>query len=170
MNVPATPAAKPDPPLDRHSREQIDLAVAQYRNDPGPLLQVLHAVQAKLGFIPRAAVPIIAEALNLSRAEVHGTVTFYHYFRQTPPGEHVIQLCQAEACRSMHCEVLTGHVKQRLGVEFHHTTSDGRYTLEPVYCLGLCACSPALMIDGNLHGRVTPERFDELLTQQETTE
>lgn len=146
-------------------REQIDLALAQYQSHPGPLVQVLHAVQAKLGFIPPAAVPVIAEALNLSRAEVHGVVTFYHYFRQTPPGRHTIQLCQAEACRSMHCETLTAHVKQRLGVGFHDTTQDGRYTLEPVYCLGMCACAPALMIDGEVHGRVTPERFDELLTQ-----
>lgn len=168
MNAPAAPATTPDPSLDRHSLEQIELVLAQYRNEPGPLLQVLHAVQAKLGFIPRPAVPVIAAGLNLSRADVHGAVTFYHYFRQTPPGEHVIQLCQAEACRSMHCETLTGHVKQRLGVEFHGTTPDGRYSLEPVYCLGLCACSPALMIDGEVHGRVTPERFDELLTQQET--
>lgn len=146
-------------------REQIDLALAQYQRHPGPLVQVLHAVQAKLGFIPPAAVPVIAEALNLSRAEVHGVVTFYHYFRQTPPGRHTIQLCQAEACRSMHCETLTAHVKERLGVGFHDTTQDGRYTLEPVYCLGMCACAPALMIDGEVHGRVTPERFDELLTQ-----
>lgn len=168
MNVPATPVETPDPSFDRHAREQVNLAVEQYRNDPGPLLQVLHAVQAKLGFIPRPAIPAIAEALNLSRAEVHGAVTFYHYFRQTPPGQHIVQVCQAESCRSMHCETLTEHVKQRLGIEFHDTTSDGRYSLEPVYCLGLCACSPALMIDDEVHGRVTPERFDELLTQQET--
>lgn len=151
-------------------REQIDLALAHYHGHPGPLVQVLHAVQANLGFIPRAAVPVIAEALNLSRAEVHGVVTFYHYFRQTPPGQHTLQLCQAEACRSMHCENLTAHVKQRLGIEFHDTTQDGRYTLEPVYCLGMCACAPALMIDGEVHGRVTPERFDELLMQQETAQ
>jgi formate dehydrogenase subunit gamma len=161
----AAPAAAPDPSLDSYSREQVELAVAQYRNHPGPLLQVLHAVQANLGFIPRAAVPVIAEALNLSRADVHGVVTFYHHFRQTPPGQHTIQLCQAEACRSMHCETLTAHARQRLGIDFHATSSDGRYTLEPVYCLGLCACSPALMIDGEVHGRVTPERFDELLAQ-----
>lgn len=169
MNAPA-PFTTPDLELDHHSHEQVELALAQYRNEPGPLLQVLHAVQAKLGFIPRPAVRVIAEGLNLSRADVHGTVTFYHYFRQTPPGEHIIQLCQAEACRSMHCETLTEHVKQRLGVGFHSTTPDGRYSLEPVYCLGLCACSPALMIDGDVHGRVTPARFDELLGQQETAE
>ena|SRR5437868_6920697 len=146
---------------------QVELALAEHRNAPGPLLQVLHAVQARLGYVPDAAVPVIAESLNLSRAEVHGVVTFYHHFRRTPPGKHIVQLCQAEACRSMHCEALTEHVKRRLGVEFHGTTTDGRFTLEPVYCLGNCACSPAVMIDGELHGRVTPERFDALVAQQE---
>jgi formate dehydrogenase subunit gamma len=150
--------------LDAHAREQVDLALARYLGHPGPLLQVLHAVQASLGYVPPAAVPVIAEGLNLSRAEVHGVVTFYHHFRQAPGGRHTIQLCQAEACRSMHCETLTEHVKRRLGIDFHGTTADGRFTLEPVYCLGNCACSPAMMIDGDLHGRVTPESFDALLT------
>ena len=167
MNGPAVTADSPDPLFNPHAREQVDLALAQFQDHPGPLLQVLHAVQARLAFIPRAAIPVIAEALNLSRAEVHGVVTFYHHFRQAPPGRHVLQLCQAEACRSMHCENLTAHVKQRLGIEFHETTADGRYTLAPVYCLGMCACAPAMMIDDELHGRVTPERFDELLRQPE---
>ena len=149
--------------LDVRSREQIDLALARYKGTPGPLIQILHAVQDSLGHIPPAAVPIIADALNLSRAEVHGVVTFYHYFRQAPAGKHVVQLCQAEACRSMHSESLTAHAKQRLGIDFHETTSDGRFTLEPVYCLGNCACSPAMMIDGELHGRVTAERFDSIV-------
>ncbi|HEX9853142.1 MAG TPA: formate dehydrogenase subunit gamma [Woeseiaceae bacterium] len=149
--------------LDPQSREQVDLALSHFKSSPGPLLQVLHAVQASLGHIPAEAIPIIAEGLNLSRAEVHGVVTFYHYFRQSPAGQHTVQLCQAEACRSMHCETLTAHAKQRLGVDFHDTTKDGRFTLEPVYCLGNCACSPAMMIDGELHGRVTPDRFDSLI-------
>lgn len=153
--------------LSPTDREQVELALAHYRNHPGPLLQVLHAVQDRLGHIPDAAIPVIAEYLNLSRAEVHGVVTFYHHFRRARPGQHVVQLCQAEACRAMHCETLTAHVKQRLGIDFHETTADGRFTLEPVYCLGNCACSPAAMIDGELHGRVTPERFDALLAQQE---
>lgn len=148
-------------------REQVELALAQYRNQPGPLLQILHAVQDRLACVPDAAIPVIADALNLSRAEVHGVVTFYHHFRRTPPGRHVVQLCQAEACRSMHCEALTAHVKRQLGVDFHETSADGRFTLEPVYCLGNCACSPTVMIDGELHGRVTPERFDALLVEQE---
>lgn len=150
-------------PLDPHAREQIDLALAQYQSQPGPLLQVLHAVQQRLRYIPDAALPIIAAALNLSRAEVHGVVTFYHYFRRHPPGKHTVQICQAESCRAMHAEELTEHAKQRLGVAFHETTSDGRFTLEPVYCLGNCASSPAVMIDDELYGRVSDQRFDDLI-------
>ena len=127
------------------------------------MLEVLHEVQNRLGHVPPASVPIIAEALNLSRAEVHGVVTFYHHFRQTPPGRHVIQLCQAEACRAMHCEQLTLHAQRKLGVNLHGTTADGLFTLEPVYCLGNCACSPSMLLDGELHGRVTPDSFDTLI-------
>lgn len=162
----AAPLNNPPPhPLDDHARAQVDLALARYQSHPGPLLQVLHAVQASLGYVPPAAVPLIAQGLNLSRAEVHGVVTFYHHFRSAPPGRHTIQLCQAEACRSMHCEVLTEHAKRQLGIDFHGTTADGRFTLEPVYCLGNCACGPAMMMDGELHGRVTPESFDALLAE-----
>ena len=149
--------------LDAETHAAIERVLLQYQHQPGPLLQVLHAVQAALGHIPAAAVPVIAAGLNISRAEVHGVITFYHHFRDQAPGRHVVQLCQAEACRSMHCERLTAHVKQRLQLDFHGTTSDRRFTLEPVYCLGNCACAPALMIDGDLHGRVTPESFDALL-------
>jgi formate dehydrogenase subunit gamma len=158
-----SPTEGPSGPLDAQSRAEVDRALAQYQAHPGPLLQVLHAVQAALGHVPPAAVPVIAASLNLSRAEVHGVITFYHHFRRAPAGRHVVQLCQAEACRSMHCETLTEHVKQRLGLDFHATSSDHRFTLEPVYCLGNCACAPAVMIDGNLHGRVTPASFDALL-------
>ena len=150
-------------PLDDFSREQLEAALAAHQARPGPLLQILHEVQNRIGYVPPAAIAIIAEALNLSRAEVHGVVTFYHHFRQAPVGRHVIQLCQAEACRSMHCEQLTAHAQRKLGVPLHGTTADGRYTLEPVYCLGNCACSPAVMIDGELHGRVTPGSFDALI-------
>lgn len=156
--------------LDTHQRESIDAAIAQYASHPGALLQVLHAVQDRLRHVPRGAIPLVADALNLSRAEVHGVVSFYHYFRHAPPGRHVIQLCQAEACRSMHCEQLTEHAKLRLGIDFHQTTADGAWTLEPVYCLGNCSLSPAAMIDGELHGRVTAERFDTLLTAAKTKE
>ncbi len=160
-----TTPATPDT-LDAASREQIDLALAQYQSQPGPLLQVLHAVQQRLRYIPEAAVPIIAASLNLSRAEVHGVITFYHYFRRHPPGAHVVQICQAESCQAMRAEALTRHAKERLGVDFHQTTADGTFTLEPVYCLGNCACSPALMIDDELHGRMTPQRFDVLIEEK----
>lgn len=143
--------------------ETIRRIVADLKSRPGPMLEVLHAVQAAVGYVPPAAVALIAEGLNVSRAEVHGVVTFYHYFRSTPPGAHTVSICRAESCQAMGAEALAAHARERLGVDFHETTSDGRCSLEPVYCLGNCACSPAVMIDGRLHGRVTPERFDALL-------
>lgn len=139
--------------------------VAELKGRPGPLLEVLHAIQSQLGFVPEGAVPVVAEGLNLSRAEVHGVVTFYHYFRHHRPGKHTVSVCQAEACRSMGAEALTAHAKHTLGVDFNQTTPNGHFTLEPIYCLGNCACSPAVMIDGKLYGRVTPERFDALIAQ-----
>ncbi|HEY4750685.1 MAG TPA: formate dehydrogenase subunit gamma [Steroidobacteraceae bacterium] len=144
--------------------------IAEHKGRPGPLLEVLHAIQAALGFVPAGAVPVVAEGLNLSRAEVHGVVTFYHYFRHARPGTHTVHLCQAEACQSMGAEALTAHARQRLGIDFHETTSNGRFSLEPIYCLGNCACSPAVMIDGRLYGRVTAERFDQLIAQESAAE
>jgi formate dehydrogenase subunit gamma len=135
------------------------------KTKPGALLLVLHAVQDALGFIPADTVPIIADELNLSRAEVHGVVSFYHYFRQSPPGRHTIHLCRAEACQSMNARALEAHAKARLGIDFHQTTADGRFSFEPVYCLGNCACSPAMMIDGHLYGRVSASRFDEAIDE-----
>jgi formate dehydrogenase subunit gamma len=146
---------------------QINNLIEQFRQQPGPLLLVLHAIQNEFGYIPAAAVPLVAGGLNLSRAEVHGVVTFYHYFRHSPPGKHIVQLCRAEACQAMHAEQLEAHAKQKLGIGFHETTADGQFSLEPVYCLGNCACSPAMMIDGELYGRVSVTRFDELLAQRE---
>jgi formate dehydrogenase subunit gamma len=140
--------------------------VSDLKGRPGPLLEVLHAVQVALGYVPAEAIPLVAEGLNLSRAEVHGVVTFYHYFRHSPPGAHTVSLCQAEACQSRGAEALADHARRRLGIDFHATTRDGRFTLEPIYCLGNCACSPAAMIDGRLHGRLTPERFDALIAEQ----
>ena len=151
--------------------EQSDIVrriVADMKDRPGPLIEVLHSVQAALGYVPSDAVPIVAEALNLSRAEVHGVVTFYHFFRETPPGRHIVQICRAEACQSMGANDLVEHAKKRLGVDFHETTPDGVFSLEPVFCLGNCACSPAAMIDGRLYGRVTPKRFDELVAEKKS--
>jgi formate dehydrogenase subunit gamma len=140
--------------------------IERHRLQPGPLLLVLHAIQDEWGHIPPEAPALIAAGLNLSRAEVHGVVSFYHHFRRTPPGRHLLQLCRAEACQSMHAAELAAHASGRLGIGFHETSADGRFSLEPVYCLGNCACAPALMIDGELHGRVTNARLDELLAAQ----
>jgi formate dehydrogenase subunit gamma len=145
----------------------VQRIVAERKSRPGPLLEILHAIQEALGYVPAAAVPVVAEGLNISRAEVHGVVTFYHYFRRSRPGMHTVSLCQAESCQSMGAEALAGHARRRLGIDFHETTANGRFSLEPIYCLGNCACSPALMIDGELHGRVTPERFDALIAARE---
>lgn len=135
---------------------------------PGGLLPVLHGVQQALGYVPELAVPLIARELNLSRADVHGVITFYHFFRSKPSGKRVIFICRAESCQAMGAVALEQHIKQRLGVDFHETTVDGAYTLEPVYCLGNCACSPAIMVDDELKGRVTPKQFDAWLAAEAT--
>jgi formate dehydrogenase subunit gamma len=150
-------------PLDLDTQETVSTVVARLKDEPGALLPILHGVQNALGYIPPAAVPLIAEGLNLSRAEVHGVISFYHYFRDTKPGRHTIHLCRAEACQSMNQKATEAHAKKALGVEYHATTANGAFTLEPVYCLGNCACSPAMMVDGELYGRVTPERFDAIV-------
>jgi formate dehydrogenase subunit gamma len=129
----------------------------------GALLPILHAVQDEFGYLPEEAVPIVANVLNLSRAEVHGVVTFYHFFRTQPPGKQIVYLCRAEACQSMGARTLEQHARAKLAIGFHETTADGRYSLEPVYCLGNCALSPAVMVDETVYGRVTPERLDEIL-------
>jgi formate dehydrogenase subunit gamma len=155
------------PPLDAKTQETVSAIVARLKDLPGALLPILHAVQEALGYVPSAAVPAIAEGLNLSRAEVHGVISFYHYFRETPPGRHTIHMCRAEACQSMNQPALEAHAKKALGVDFHGTTANGAFSFEPVYCLGNCACSPAIMVDAELYGRVTPERFDAILAQWE---
>ncbi len=151
-------------PTDAATVQRIALALA---HKPGPLLEVLHGVQHALGHVPAGAIALIATALNLSRAEVHGVVTFYHHFRDTPPGRRTVQICRAEACQSMRGAALEAHAKARLGIDFHETTTDGRYSLEPVYCLGNCACAPSIMIGEEIHGRVTPALFDELIDEPE---
>ena len=138
---------------------------AELAEIPGALLPILHAVQDRLGCIPPATVPVIAQALNLSRAEVHGVISFYHFFRTEAAGTKTVYICRAESCQAMGSAALEAHAKQTLGVDFHQTTADGAITLEPVYCLGNCACSPSVMVDGELYSRVSPERFDELVKQ-----
>jgi formate dehydrogenase subunit gamma len=139
--------------------------LARHANEEGALLPILHELQDRLGYVPDTAVQEIAQALNLSRAEVHGVVTYYHHFRSEPAGRHVLQLCRAEACQSMGADALLAHAELRLGCQSHGTTADGAFTLEPVYCLGLCASSPALMLDGEPHGRVSARGLDALIAQ-----
>lgn len=130
---------------------------------PGGLLPALHDIQDALGYVPPEGVPAIAEAFNLSRAEVHGVISYYHHFRSAPPGRHVVQVCRAEACQSMGAEALLAHAEQRLGCASHATSADGRYSLEPVYCLGLCASSPAIAIDEQPRGRMSAAAFDRVI-------
>lgn len=141
----------------------VDGIIARHAGQPGPLLPILHAVQGEFGYVPADAVPRIAEALHLSRAEVHGVISFYHVFRQHPPGKHVLQVCRAEACQAMQCELTEAHAKQRLATDYHGTSPDGQFTLEAVYCLGNCAAAPSVMVDDKIYGRVTPARLDKIL-------
>lgn len=136
---------------------------AEHGNRPDALIEILHRLQGELGCVPEAAVPALADALNLTRAEVHGIVTFYHDFRREPAGRHVLRLCRAEACQSMGGEALVELAERRLGVACGHTSADGRVTLEAVYCLGLCATAPSAMLDGEVAGRLTEPKLDALL-------
>lgn len=139
--------------------------VADHSALEGPLLPILHAVQAAIGHVPREALPVIADALNLSRAEVHGVVSFYHDFRDAPAGRNVVKLCRAEACQAVGADDLADHAKARLGVGWHETTRNGAVTLEPVFCLGLCACGPAAMVNGELHGALDAETLDGIVAE-----
>ncbi|WP_019448623.1 formate dehydrogenase subunit gamma [Cupriavidus sp. BIS7] len=150
-------------PTGSEAADAVARIVAARRDMPGALLPILHDIQDSQGFIPADAVPVIARALNLSRAEVHGVITFYHHFREQPAGRHVVQICRAEACQSVGAEALAAHASKALGCDFHETTADGQFTLEPVYCLGQCACGPAMTIGDRLHARVDSQRFDKLI-------
>lgn len=144
--------------------ERIDAIIQAHRQLPGALLPLLHAIQDELGYIPPNATPSIAKGLNLSRAEVHGVISFYHYFRTTPPGKHILQVCRAESCQAMGCTELEQQVKTLLGIDYHQTTADGSITLEPVYCLGNCACSPSISVDNEVQGRMDAEQIQALIT------
>ena len=141
----------------------ISHLVTQFKAVPGGLLPLLHAIQAELGYVPDSVVPSIAIGLNLSRAEVHGFISFYHDFKTHPVGQHTVQICRSEACQSMGSRQLEAHAKALLGVDYHETTEDGAITLEPVYCLGNCACAPSVRINNDIHARVDTERFDDLM-------
>ena len=149
------------PPIVR----QIEAAIDPLVGLPGATLPMLHAIQDDIGYVPDEAVPLIAERLNLSRAEVHGVVTFYHHYRRHAPGKHVVQICRAEACQSMGARALEAHAMRTLGCGYHETTADGAVTLEAVYCLGNCACAPAIRVGDEILGRVTSERFDEVIAE-----
>jgi len=151
--------------IDQASQAKVEQIISALKHKPGALLPILHGVQDSLGYIPDTAISAIASALNQSRAEIHGVISFYHQFRTNPPGKHVIQICRAEACQSMGARELEAHVKQTLGVDFHQTTADREITLEAVYCLGNCACSPSVRVDDQILGRKTTDKFDQLTTQ-----
>lgn len=141
--------------------------LSAHRGKPGALLPILHDIQDRLGAVPPEVLPLIAEDLCLSRAEVHGVVSFYHDFRASPPGRQVLKLCQAEACQSMGAKALTAQLQDRLGLQLGETREDGSLTFEAVYCLGNCACAPNALLDGELHGRVDVEGLLELLNEEE---
>ena len=145
------------------SAEEAKALIAARCATEGATLPILHALQGRFGYVPREAIPMVAEALNLTRAEVHGIVSFYHEFRAAPPGRHVLRLCRAEACQAMGAERLHAAVHRRLGVGWHETTADGAVTLEPVFCLGLCAVAPSGMLDEAPLGRLDQTALDTAL-------
>ena len=139
--------------------------IAEHASQEGATLVILHALQEAFGYVPEAAIPMVARTLNLSRAEVHGVFTFYHDFRRKPAGRHVLKLCRAEACQAAGGEALAARAEAKLGVSLGHTTADDRVTLEPIYCLGLCATAPSAMLDGRLIGRLDEKRIDALVAE-----
>lgn len=143
----------------------LSAIIDRHRHLPGATLPILHAIQDEFGHVPESAVAAIATALNLSRAEVHGVVSFYHHFRTTPPGRHVIEVCRAESCQAAGGKALEDHAKAVLATDWHGQSPDGAFSLEPVYCLGNCACSPSLRVGGEIHGRVSCESFDALVAE-----
>ena len=147
--------------IEDYSKPIASAIIASFEARPEMLVQVLNAFVKRFGWISKDAVRQLATELNLSRAEVHGVVSYYHDFRTSPPGQHVVKICEAESCQAMGSRELSAHAQKSLGVEMHSSTAD--ITLEPVYCLGNCACSPAIMVDGKTYGRVSNERFDDIV-------
>ncbi len=143
--------------------------ITTLKHKPGALLPILHAIQDRIGYIPEGAVPIIAEELQQTRADIHGVISFYHHFRTKPAGSHVLQVCRAEACQAQGGRALESHIKEKLGVDYHHTTADYEFTLEPVYCLGNCACGPSISVDNKVYGRMSSQKFDQLTNRLTTS-
>ena len=152
-------------PQNGWDQDRAGEIVAAHAHMAGATLPILHALQAEFGYVDQAVVPVIADAMNLSRAEIHGVITFYHDFRREPAGRHVVKLCRAEACQAVGAVALAEHVRRRLGIDWHGTTPDGRVTLEPVFCLGLCACGPAALVDDEPVSGFDPAAFDERLAE-----
>ncbi len=154
--------------FNEQSRQLVSETITRLQHTPGALLPILHGIQDALGYVPPEAVPLIADGLNQSRAEIHGVISFYHHFRTTPPGRHTIQICRAEACQSMGSRQLEAHAKAALGIDFHQTTADREISLEAVYCLGNCACAPSVRVDDAVVGRVSAAKFDQLVDKLTT--
>ena len=150
---------------DERTQEVMAEILSRHAQQEGPLLPILHSVQAEFGFIPGDVVQIIADHLNITRAEVHGVITFYHDFRDAPAGKHIVKICRAEACQAVGGNAISERAFEKLGVSWHGTTANGAVTLEPVYCLGLCACAPAAMVDNKVVGRVDAAKLDKLLAE-----
>ncbi len=151
--------------LEAPELQTVIRMLPEFKDMPGGMLPLLHAVQEALGFIPASAVPLMAEAMNLSRAEVHGVITYYHFFRSKAPGKHVVQVCRAEACQACGGEQLLSDIEKALGCKLHETSADGQFSLEPVYCLGLCASSPAVQIDDKLYARMSTDKLQRVVAE-----
>ena len=143
----------------------LEALIQTHRDQAGALLPILHAIQDQLGYVPAEATPLIAKSLNLSRAEVHGVISFYHHFRTTPPGKHILQICRAESCQAMGSRELEAQAKVVLGIDYHQTTDDGTISLEPVYCLGNCACSPSVRVGDEVQGRMNAAQLEALIAE-----
>lgn len=143
----------------------LEALIQAHREQAGALLPILHAIQDQLGYVPAEATPLIAKSLNLSRAEVHGVISFYHHFRTTPPGKHILQICRAESCQAMGSRELEKYAKAVLGIDYHQTTADGTISLEPVYCLGNCACSPSVRVGDEIQGRIDVAQLEALIAE-----
>ncbi|MES2499215.1 MAG: formate dehydrogenase subunit gamma [Pseudomonadota bacterium] len=168
-NVLTTEILELETPLDPETLGKLQILIAQHKHLPGALLPLLHSIQDNVGYVPEASYLPISKALALSVAEVHGVVTFYHHFRRHPVGRHILQICRAESCQAMGSEKLEANIKSSLGIDYHQTTEDGAITLEPVYCLGNCACSPAVMMDDEVYGRMDNQKVAELISDARAT-
>lgn len=155
--------------LTQQSIEKIKTHIDHFQDTPGALLPLMHAIQDDLGFVPEDSFPLVAKAFNLSIAEIHGFITFYHHFRKKPSGKNILHICRAESCQSMGSEAIEKYCKEKLGIDYHETTTDKSISLEPIYCLGNCACSPAIMINEKVIGKVTKEKIDQIIKKSKVS-